>query len=156
MKRFLALLLSCVLLLATTSAFASSESDIDPVMLAMYLGMLSKTGDEEIDTADYGKLNFKSLSRYPDDYVGEKIKVKGTVLQALGGKSDDYYEIRIATDGKYDDVIYVICKYPGFGILEDDTLTLYLEYYGLMSYTTVLGSTNTLPGFVADLVELNE
>jgi len=156
MKRFLVALILVVLAFPLFIPLASSESDLDPIMVKMYLATFMKTGDEEVVKKGYGKMDFKKLSRYPDDYMEEKFKIVGVVLQAQGGKTDGYYELRIATKGKYDDVVYVTCRYPGFGILDDDKLTLYVEYYGMTSYKTIMGGRVTLPGFVADLVELNE
>lgn len=104
--------------------------------------------------AEYQKFDFKTYSRHPENYKNQKFKLTGKVLQVLGNRKDGY-EIRLATNGSYDDVVYLfIVSDPGFAILEDDRLTVYAIAYETITYKTVLGASITLPAFIADEVVL--
>ncbi len=94
----------------------------------------------------YEKLNWKGVSRNPSQYTGRKVKFRGKVLQVM--ESFSTYELRIATSGNYDDVVYVIAemnKVDGGRILEDDTVFVYGEYDGIKTYTAVLGNSISIP-----------
>lgn len=108
----------------------------------------------------YSKLNFKEISRDPNSYEGEYYSFTGKVLQvmegfSLGGTTST--QMRIATKGNYDDVVYVIYERPDGDkrILEDDQVTIYGVCKGLYTYTTVLGSSITLPKFKAETVSFD-
>ena len=101
-------------------------------------------------------ITFKQLSRNPDDYKGKKVKFTGYVLQIMEGTSEN--QMRVATSGHYDDVIYVAYDPDDldFRLLDDDNVVIYGVSIGLYSYETVLGDTVTLPAIVADRVELKK
>ena len=96
------------------------------------------------------------MARDPDSYVGKKLMCTGNVLQVLEG--DGETDVRLATDGEYDDVVFV-----GFDpnildvrVLEDDSITVYGTCLGLYSYTATLGQEISLPAIYADKVIINE
>lgn len=104
--------------------------------------------------AEYQKFDFKTYSRHPENYKNQKFKLTGKVVQVLGNREDGY-EIRLATKGSYDDIVYLfVVSDPGFAILEDDRLTVYALAYETITYKTVLGASITLPAFIADEVVL--
>ena len=87
-------------------------------------------------------------------YKNQKFKLTGKVVQVLGNREDGY-EIRLATKGSYDDIVYLfVVSDPGFAILEDDRLTVYALAYETITYKTVLGASITLPAFITDEVVL--
>lgn len=88
-------------------------------------------------------ITFDQLSRDPDAYNGKKVKFSGYVLQVTEGSSE--YQIRLATSGKYDNVIFLSInkKLPTQRILEDDYITVKGTSKGL--YTSVMGASKTLP-----------
>ena len=90
-------------------------------------------------------ITYDQLARDPDDYMYELVKFEGKVLQVLEGKGET--QLRLATSGSYDDVIY--CAFntdlTKSRILEDDYITVYGKSYGLYSYSAVMGNTVTLP-----------
>ena len=73
------------------------------------------------------------------------MKFSGYVLQVTEGSSE--YQIRLATSGKYDNVIFLSInkKLPTQRILEDDYITVKGTSKGLYTYTTVMGASKTLP-----------
>lgn len=109
----------------------------------------------------FNKKNYKSVSyskvaRNPDDYEGKQLKFSGKVVQVMDG--DDETQIRLATDGEYDDVVLV-----GYDpaivderVLEDDMVTVYGTSVGLITYESTLGGEITIPAMVADKIIIDE
>ena len=108
----------------------------------------------------YESHEYKDLARDPALYEGKNYQFSGNVLQVM---EDDtyadtlgvYVAIRLATKGNYDDVVYITYWRPKTEsrILEDDKITVWGEYSGLYSYTTVMGATVTIPSFSAELIQ---
>lgn len=106
---------------------------------------------------------YTDLARRPDDYIGKKVKFKGEVLQVLESSWTDEIEIRLATKknswgGYSDDVIYIHFDKSLISerILEEDIITIYGVAEPLKSYTSIFGSTITLPMVKVDKIELNK
>lgn len=103
------------------------------------------------------RISYDSLSRTPDNYKGSRVKFSGYVVQVCSEASSSLYysTYRVATSGRYDNVVYVkIDNYDsGSRILEDDYITFYGEFSGLYSYKTVLGSSLTIPSVTAEYVD---
>ena len=99
---------------------------------------------------------YDSLARSPDTYEGELVKFSGYVLQVQDASSWLEYSVyRVATSGRYDNVVIVLVDNYGSGtrILEDDYITFYGEYTGLYTYKSVLGASITIPKINAQYVE---
>lgn len=103
----------------------------------------------------YDEVSYDSLARYPDDYYGQKIKIKGKVLQVIRGL--DCMQYRVAMNDDYKTVVLVqwdneymkrfkekFSNQDG-NILEDDYVVVAGTYFGMTEYTTVLGSTKQIP-----------
>lgn len=129
-------------------------------------GIADAVTQEKLYAADapkakvYNKLNFKEISRDPNAYTGDYYKFSGKVLQALEGLSlggTTQTEMRIATKGNYDNVVYVTYYRPDADkrILEDDRVTVYGECEGLYTYETIMGGSVTLPKFTAETVSFD-
>lgn len=108
----------------------------------------------KFDEDNYQDINYKNVARDPDAYVGVKMKCTGKALQV--SESDTETDVRLATDGDYDDVVMV-----GFEpsildvrVLEDDELTVYGTCVGLITYSAVLGNEVSIPAIYADKVEI--
>ena len=139
---------------ALTQAEAATQEEVDAAAEALktsYDGLQIKFNE-----ANYEELSYKSVARDPDSYVGKKLMCTGNVLQVLEG--DGETDVRLATDGEYDDVVFV-----GFDpnildvrVLEDDSITVYGTCLGLYSYTATLGQEISLPAIYADKVIINE
>jgi peptidoglycan hydrolase-like protein with peptidoglycan-binding domain len=100
----------------------------------------------------YGTFKFKDASRYPEQYIGTQVKITGKVLQVLGNKSDGF-QLRVASKGSYDNVVYIIVLNATENILEDDKINFYCSLAGTTSYETILGAEVTLPLLYCDFYE---
>ena len=105
----------------------------------------------------YQSLDYKAMSRDPDTYEGNLYKFDGKVVQVMEQIQTDgttLVALRVASKGRYDDVVYVI-YYRSSGearILEDDKVTVYGTSKGLYTYETVMGAEVTIPMILADSV----
>ena len=63
--------------------------------------------------------------------------------------------LRVATKGKYDNVIYVtyLSSIVESRVLEDDTVTIYGTSKGLYSYESTGAGTITIPAVSADYID---
>lgn len=102
-------------------------------------------------------LDFNTVNRNPDKYKDQHFTIKGRVLQITEESYSDssgsvVVGARIATDGNYGDVVYLIyIRYPGEDrLLEDDNVTLEGIAAGLFSYTSISDIPITLPCFHLD------
>lgn len=90
-------------------------------------------------------ITYDQLARTPDDYIGQKVKFYGKVLQTMEGDSEIH--IRLAVDDNYDTVLYGAYSSDLLSsrILEDDYITIYGTSLGLYSYESTMGATITIP-----------
>jgi hypothetical protein len=98
--------------------------------------------------------DYENLARYPDNYEGNSIQIKGTVLQ-----TDVVYGSNVVLMDVGDgNIIYV--DYSGKQvrdpeILKGDTISFYGTFLGLKTYLTVLGANNTVPYITALYSSIN-
>ena len=99
---------------------------------------------------------YDKLARTPGDYEGEFVKFTGYVVQVCSeAQSSAYYSTyRVATSGKYDNVVYVKIDNYGSGsrILEGDKITFYGTYDGIFTYETIFGASVSIPSVTAKYV----
>lgn len=89
--------------------------------------------------------DYEQCMRFPDDYVGEKYKLKGKVEQTLGNRTNGF-ELRFSILGNSDEIIYVyVNDDPGYNILEGDWLIIDLEMRGTITYESIWGQEITIP-----------
>ena len=102
----------------------------------------------------YQKLNYKAVSRDPDQHSGEFYGFSGKVIQVL--EDGNKVQLRVATKDGYDDVVFVTyTRADGESrILEDDRVNVYGIYRGLISYESIFGEKITLPQFEAEQVRV--
>lgn len=106
----------------------------------------------------YGKFDFKSVSRNPEDFKGDKVKISGRVVQVMGSR-DEGYIIRLATKGRYDNIVYCMIpseNTPDYNILDEDKITIFAVLAGDHTYTTTMGASITLPLVYVDFVEMTK
>lgn len=110
---------------------------------------------EELDSY-YVTYKYKTVARDPDSYIAKFMKFDGTVVQVL--ESDDTTILRIAQDDDYDQMWLVNYVRPkgALRILEDDTVTVYGVCTGLITYTTTLGSSISVPGLACNQVIIHD
>lgn len=103
------------------------------------------------------QIAYNDLARNPGYYEGERVKFFGTVVQVCSEASSSLYysTYRVATNGSYRNVIYIYVDNYGSGsrILEDDRITIYGEFDGLYTYTTVMGASVTIPSIKVEYIE---
>ncbi len=97
-------------------------------------------------------ITYDQIARTPDTYKGKKVRFSGFVLQVM--ESENQVELRIATDGNYDDIIYVYYKSSlvSSRILEDDYITIYGVSEGLYTYISAWGVEVTIPLISVDKI----
>lgn len=101
---------------------------------------------------------YEQLARNPDKIKGKKVKLTGQVIQVMQGVSSVELRINITKEdyGYYDDTIYAL-YIPKVGedkILEEDVITVWGIAQGDYSYTSILGSSITLPFVNIHYVEI--
>lgn len=101
-------------------------------------------------------ISYTELARNPNKYYDEYVRFSGTVVQVCSEAAykSDYSTYRVATSSGYDDVVFVsIYNYGQPRILEDDYITFYGYFDGLITYETVMGASVTIPSVFADIIE---
>lgn len=115
--------------------------------------------EEAIRKAYDTGITYEQLSRYPDQCKGQKLTIKGKILQISTGGLFSSNVLRVAVGGSYSKIAYI--TYPSSAIksdgniLEDDYITIKGVSQGDTSYTTVLGAKVTLPHIKADEIVRN-
>ncbi len=101
----------------------------------------------------YGRFDFNAAARYPTENIGKQVKITGRVLQVLGDRKNGF-EMRVATKGRYDNVIYIVTT-GGHeaNILEGDSITFYCQLAGDYTYKSTMGQSITLPIALCDMYE---
>lgn len=101
------------------------------------------------------------MARNLDKFKGTNVKLTGEVIQVLYSSYSVNLRVNITKTGTYStyytDTIYVT-YYPSNGedkILEDDIITIYGSSLGDYTYTSILGSSVTLPHILAEYVTIN-
>ena len=112
----------------------------------------AKEEAEKKDPATYPTQTYDEMARNGDSHAGEKIQITGKVIQ-VQDSNDGGATLRVATSANgYDDVYLVqimSSEWQGHRLLEDDQITIYGTAYGLYSYETVMGNTQTVPAIIA-------
>ncbi|WP_423190381.1 hypothetical protein ACO1PF_05820 [Alkalibacterium sp. f15] len=114
-----------------------------------------KAEEEELARGYETGITYDQLARTPDDYMGEKIKFSGKVIQVIEG--DEEIQLRFAVNDDYDQVIYVAYS-PDIveqRVLEDDYLTISGYSLGTVSYESTIGGVITIPSSVIEIIEFN-
>ncbi|MBP2075888.1 toxin regulator [Oceanobacillus polygoni] len=112
-----------------------------------------KKAEEEAKKGYETGITYDQLARTPDDYIGEKIKFSGKVIQVIEG--DGSTQIRFAVDDNYDTVLYgeFDSSIVESRILEDDHITIMGLSGGLLSYESTMGGNITIPSVLIEKVE---
>ncbi len=111
-----------------------------------------KKAEEEAKGYETG-ITYRQLARYPEKYIGKKVKFSGRVVQSM--KSGNSYTIRLAVDDDYDNII--LATYDGSitkgKVLEDDNITIYGTSGGDHTYESIMGSSITVPLVFIDKID---
>lgn len=99
-------------------------------------------------------ITYSQLARTPDDYLLQKVKFKGKVIQVMEG--DSTIQIRLAVGGDYDKVL--LCEYDSSivtsRVLEDDYITVMGTSAGLITYESTMGGNITIPSVAVDKIDM--
>lgn len=133
----------------------ATQEQVDSAKTAL-TDAISALQEKPKNPEDYQSIPYDDLARDPDAYKGQDIKITGNVLQVLEGNTET--TLRVATDGKYDDVVMVgfdPAILNGKRVLEDDSVTVCGTYIGIYKYESTLGATISVPGLYGELVVVN-
>ncbi|MBQ9278075.1 MAG: hypothetical protein IJ224_05520 [Lachnospiraceae bacterium] len=141
------------------SDYNSLVSDYEQVCIE-YNALLAEnevTYEQPTNLDEYdGTVTYDDLARTPDDFEGKAIKIKGKVIQVT--EDDGYTQLRVAVNSDYDNIIMVIydSKIVDKRILEEDKITVYGLYTGLITYESVMGASITIPSMmIVNAIEIN-
>lgn len=128
-----------------SAMFSSNESE------------LSETSSQTFNESDYEAADYETLARNPQDHIGDKVKLSGSVIQVVEDEDDNSIILLVAIDDSYDDVVLAVYtpSEDESRILEDDNVTMYGTMGDLVSYTTVLGAEKSVPSLLASKVVIN-
>lgn len=125
---------------------------------------LSAEEIEKAYKAKCEKYSYSKIARNPGEYKGKYAKFTGEVIQVM---QEEYlgfmiYVLRVNVTKKgsyykyYTDTVYVTytAKADDSRILEDDIITMYGTLDGEKTYETVMGSSVTIPMFVAEYIDI--
>ncbi|MFS0863143.1 toxin regulator [Fredinandcohnia sp. 179-A 10B2 NHS] len=98
-------------------------------------------------------VTYDQLARTPDDYMFEKVKFKGKVVQVMEG--DGMTQIRLAVNDNYDTILFgeYDSSVVSSRILEDDVITIYGTSTGLITYESTMGGNISIPGVLIEKID---
>lgn len=114
---------------------------------------LKKKAEEKEKKGYETGITYNQLARTPDDYMGEKIKFRGKVIQVMEG--DDTTQIRLAVGEDYDTILFgeYDSSIVNSRILEDDIITVMGLSTGLLTYESTMGGDISIPGMSIDKIQ---
>lgn len=114
---------------------------------------LQKKAEEEEKKGYETGITYNQLARTPDDYMGEKIKFRGKVIQVMEG--EETTQIRIAVGEDYDTILFgeYDSSIVDSRILEDDIITVMGISTGLLTYESTMGGNISIPGMSIDKIQ---
>lgn len=134
-----------------TILFSDNALKKEVVETAQPLATPKPTNNPELE--EYISLDYSDCLRNPDQYYGQKVLLKGKVVQVMGSQKKGF-TIRLATSNGYDDIYYITIDYPEFNILENDRLYVFAVMKGTKTYTSTFLKEITIPYATAQIVEL--
>lgn len=157
MKRILACILALSLVLSVAVAYASpikikglNEKGLyelySEIRSQMQLNQLRKKVSYEPIK------NFDDFERNPDNHKGKLIYFEGKIIQAVDGNPENTY--RVAFNGDSEKIFLVTFALPEDAerLLEDDKVSVYAQFKGVETYSSVIGKAITVPYCSATLM----
>ena len=138
---------------AAKKAAEEAKAEKEAAALAAAEAEAQKKAEEEEKRGYDTGITYDQLARTPDDFIEEKVKFSGKVIQVMEG--DGETQIRIAVNDDYDKVIYgsYVSYLVESRILEDDYITVMGTSDGLLTYESTMGGEITIPSIVIDKIE---
>ncbi len=120
----------------------------------------SLTMDEEDYKSLCKEITYDELARNGNNLIGEKVRIKGQIIQVSYDEGIGKSEYRVATKEDefglwFDDVVYLFYDHSDNAkLLEDDIITIYGEISGDYTYESVGGGNITIPSIAGVYVDL--
>lgn len=98
-------------------------------------------------------ITYDQLARNPDEYLLEKVKFRGKVIQVI--EDDGETQIRLAVNDNYDTIVLAIfdSSIVASRVLDDDRITIYGISKGLITYESTMGGSISIPGIAIDKID---
>ncbi|PID05890.1 MULTISPECIES: toxin regulator [unclassified Sporosarcina] len=98
-------------------------------------------------------ITYNQLARTPDEFLLEKVKFRGKVIQVI--EDDGETQIRLAINDNYDTIVLAIfdSSIVSSRVLEDDWITIYGISKGLITYESTMGGSISIPGIAIDKID---
>ena len=99
-------------------------------------------------------LDYTSIQRNPDNFKGKYIKIIGKVIQVSNGW---FNSVTLRVEDSSNNIWYVTYEYEEneSQIIENDSISIYGKSNGVTTYTSVLGSSVTIPSIEAEYIDIN-
>ena len=140
--------------------YINAENEVVPIAFDKVEVDFTLEDVEEEYKSNCKVYTYEEVARNPESVKGETAQVTGEVIQVVESYAYTYLRVNITKNkyGNYEDTIYVIYKPKSETedrILEDDIVTIYGKLNGTETYTSVLGSSITLPCIVGEYIEID-
>lgn len=104
--------------------------------------------------------DYKDIERNPDEYKGDIAVFQGRVMQVSElGTNQVHYRVGLEdSEGTWSHILYVTYV-RGEGeprILEDDTIKIYGDLNGVITYESVMAGNITIPAIIARYIDIIE
>lgn len=145
-----------VIIIICIAALGSSDSTVSENEVTKEVTEIETTIDkEELKNSYDTGITYDNLARNPENYIGEKVKFEGKVIQVIEGKRE--VQLRLAVNGDYNNIIY--CTYDSSivssRVLENDYITVMGLSSDLLTYTSTLGAPITIPSMLVQKIDTN-
>lgn len=141
---------SCSSQSANTGSTKSSTATPTPKVTYTPRPTPTPTPVPVFDPDNYSSLSYEAVARDTNGAKGQKLVWTGKVLQVSKGSGET--DLRIATDGKYGDVVLVAYDPSKMtqNVLEDDVVSAYGTSIGIYTYKSTMGASISVPAIMAD------
>jgi hypothetical protein len=98
-------------------------------------------------------ITYDELARTPDEYIFEKVKFRGKVVQVIEG--DGVTQLRFAVNENDDTILFagIDNSIDDSRILEDDIITIMGLSSGLITYESTMGGQISIPGMTIEKID---
>ncbi|MDA1918356.1 MULTISPECIES: toxin regulator [Bacillus cereus group] len=98
-------------------------------------------------------ITYDQLARTPDQFKGEKVKLKGKVVQVMEGTGKT--QIRLAVGSNYDTILFgeFDTSIVQSRVLENDVITVMGTSTGILTYKSTMGGNISIPGMTIEKIE---
>lgn len=137
------------------SILAEEEAKAESESIAAEEEAAAQAEAELKDPSTYkSDVTYEQIARTPDDYLLEKVKFSGKVVQVMEGE-DTINQLRVAINDDYDNIMLVEYEKDILDsrILEDDYINIYGSSVGVITYESTMGGNITIPAISANIIE---